>query len=209
MLKGLVIDNGIGAVDSFPSQPPWRMESVKTGPDFELRRRDCQLLIVPNGCDHVALWRVRHEIRQFLDDGGSLFCFCGWFTAWVPGNRWVHDNTHPTREARHFPRPDPRKLLDQVDLAPLDHNSHGISGWWACGYIETQDMNNALIVDAWGRPLVVADETTTRGFMFLTASGPLGEYTYGEDSRCLRVLYHNALRYAAARAACLVSGDTT
>jgi hypothetical protein len=52
-------------------------------------------VVVPNGSDHVAMQRAAGAVRGHLDGGGALFCFDGWFTPWVPGNRWVMDNSRP------------------------------------------------------------------------------------------------------------------
>lgn len=200
MVRTLVIANGTGSEEAFPDREGFQIDVVQVGPRFQPDLTDYSLLIVPNGADHVAMFRIRDSVRAFLDRGGSLFCFCGWFLDWIPGHRWVHDNTHPTREMRHHAGEDPQGLLQGVDLTQLDHNRHGISGWWACGYIEPAKGANVLIRDPWGRALVVADDSTTPGFLFLTASGPLGDYSrYGERGPLLR-LYENAMDFVQRRA---------
>ncbi len=198
-LKALVIDNGLGSIDAFPPHEQITFDSVTTGPGFAPDLLPYDILIVPNGADHVAMFRIREQVRQFLDAGKVVFCFCGWFMDWLPGNRWIHDNTKLTRDMRHFARNDPHGILEDVDLAQLDHNSHGISGWWACGYIETANPNSVIIADTWGRAIMVADETTTNGLMFLTASGPLGDYSRGRSKSVISTLYHNLLRHTLQR----------
>lgn len=199
-LRGLVIDNGIGAGAAFPDRDDVVFDRATTGSDFapDLSRYD--LLIVPNGADHVAMFRLRDQVREMLAAGKSLFCFCGWYLDWIPGHRWRHDNSHATRDVRHFAKTDRLGLLEGFDLAALDHNRHGISGWWACGYIEPAADETVLVTDTWGRALVIADDTTTNGFLFLTASGPVGSYGASPTWSPLRILYENAIRHAVRRA---------
>jgi len=198
-LRALVIDNGIGAADGFRDRPEIVFDRAMTGPNFQPQLDRYDLLVVPNGCDHIAMYRIRDEVRAMLYAGKSLFCFCGWFTDWIPGNRWIHDNRHATRDMRHFAGDDSRGLLDGVDLGYLDHNRHGISGWWSCGYIETGTPESVLVRDTWGRALIVSDESTTPGFMFLTASGPLGDFPESSSWSPLGKLYRNVLDYAIVR----------
>lgn len=200
MLRGLVVSNGIGGETAYPSDRHIRFDVVPIGEAFDLSLAGYDLLVAPNGTDHVALYRQRHTIAASLDAGGALLCCCGWFLDWVPGNRWIHDNSHPTREMRHVVGVDRHGLLRGVDLSQLDHNRHGISGWWACGYIEPAAQADVLIRDTWGRAVVVLDAQTTRGTMLLTASGPLGDYSrYGVAAGPTQVLYDNFLNHLAAR----------
>ena len=199
MLKALVVSNDIGAEQAYPSSSDVEYATVQIGPDFCLDLTGFDLLVVPNGTDHVALFRNREKIREFLNDGKLLFCMCGWFLDWVPGNRWIHDNSKATRDVRHFPGVDVFNLLHGVDLSKLDHNSHGISGWWTCGYIKPADGAQVLIHDTWGRALVVVDDSTTRGLMFLTASGPVGDYSRYGDTRPVGQMYENLIRLAVLK----------
>lgn len=199
MLKAIVVSNGIGAENAYLSNSEVDFEVVQIGPDFTLDLQGYELLVIPNGTDHVALYRNREKIREFLDHGNMLFCFCGWFLDWVPGNRWIHDNSKATRDVRHFSGDNYFSLLDGVDVAKLDHNSLGISGWWACGYIEPADGATVLISDTWGRAIVVVDDVTTPGLMFLTASGPVGDYRRYGDTGPIGQIYQNLMRLAASR----------
>jgi hypothetical protein len=199
-LKGLIIDNGIGSGRGYPDQDEIVFDRVTTSRNFrpDLSRYD--LLIVPNGADHVAMFRIRDQVREMLAAGKAVFCFCGWFTDWIPGHRWVHDNSHPTKEMRHFPGSDPQGLMKGFEPAFLDHNQHGISGWWACGYIESDDPETVLVRDTWGRGVVIADGITTNGFLFLTASGPVGDYSSYPAWSPLAILYKNMLKHVIDRA---------
>lgn len=198
-MKALVIDNGTGAAAAYPDREGLTFDVARTGPDFAPVLDACDLLVVPNGADHVAMHAIRDDVRRFLARGGALFCFCGWFLDWIPGHRWVHDNSHPTREMRHFAGDDPLGLLRGVDLKGFDFNRHGISGWWACGYIETPAGAHVVIRDTWGRTVAVADDATTGGFLFLTASGPVGDYSRYGDTGPVGQLYNNLLQYVQAR----------
>jgi hypothetical protein len=145
------------------------------------------------------MFRIRDQVREFLNAGKSLFCFCGWFMNWMPGHRWIHDNSKATRDVLHYTANDPHSLLSGVDLSRLDRNSHGISGWWACGYIEPASEETVLVKDTWGRALIIADDRTTRGFMLLTASGPVGAYSSGSGDNPIAALYRNAMTFAIHR----------
>lgn len=200
-LRGLVISSGIGAEEAFSNRPEIEFGVAQVGPHFDPDLSNYDVLIAPNGTDHVALYRIKDKIRAFLDRGGAVCCFCGWFTDWIPGNRWIHDNSHPTREHRHILGDDPHDLMHGVDLARLDHNRHGISGWWACGYIEPANGANVLIKDPWERALVIYDDVTTPGAIYATASGPIGDYTrYEAKGSPISVMYENLLTHLTHRA---------
>jgi len=197
MINAAVIDNGVTGLDRFyrsNDRVRYRMETIteRFAPDFD----GDDLVIVPNGSDHVAMLRIRDDIRKLLERGRGMMCFDGWFTDWVPGNRWIMDNAKPTREIRYRVRTDRHGLFDGVDIDRLIF-SHGISGWWACGYIEPHPAADVLLEDTWGRPMVVLDEVSTPGRMILTASGPLGDASFGDASDELRTLYRNVLTFTS------------
>jgi len=196
MKRALVVSNGIGAEQAFPSTKEICFDVVQVVPSLALELAGYDLLVVPNGADHVAMFRNRVKVREFLDQGKALACFCGWFMDWIPGNRWIHDNEHPTKQVRHYKGDDPLGLLDGVDLGRLDHNEHGISGWWSCGYIQAATGANTLIYDTWGRSMVITDSVSTAGLMFLTASGPLGSYgRYYDATSPIARMYENFLNH--------------
>ncbi len=199
MLQALVVSNAIVGLEAmFPSSERVRYRFAVTGPDFELDLAGIDLLIVPNGSDHVALYRNRAHVSAFLERGKTLFCFDGWFTGWVPGHRWVHDNGKPTRAVRYSIGTDRHGLFRGVDLDHFQYY-HGISGWWACGYIEAAPGAEVLLHDTWGRPVLVLDECTTPGRMCLSASGPLGEVVGHETiPNGLMGFYQNLLAYVLA-----------
>lgn len=200
-LDAVVVSNGLQGLDGmFPDDARARYRVVATSAAFDPDFSGADLVVVPNGSDHVAMQRAAAAVRRHLDAGGALFCFDGWFTPWVPGNRWVMDNSRPTRDVRYRVRTDRHGLLAGV---PLDHLnfSHGMSGWWACGYIEPAPGADVLLEDTWGRPVVVLDEATAAGPMLLTASGPLANVAWGDEHAGLLTFYHNLVDHVSARRA--------
>lgn len=198
-IRALIISNGIEGLHSL-YQPTEAIlyDWVEVTPNFNPKLDGYDLLIVPNGSDHIALYRIKDRIKAFLDAGGALFCFDGWFTDWVPGYRWLMDNTQKSIDVRYKIKDDPFQLSQQFEVEDLNF-SHGISGWWACGYIEcVSPLGHVLIEDTWGRPLVVIDETTTAGLMVLTASAPAADLSYattddGAAEKAMTDLYHALL----------------
>ncbi len=177
-IRALIISNGIEGLSSlYKSTPQIHYDWVEVGPHFDPDLSGYDLLIVPNGADHIAMYRIREKVHAFLDQGGTLFCFDGWFTDWVPGHRWVMDNTRKSIDVRYKIKDDPFQLAEHFRAEDLNF-SHGISGWWACGYIEPAAHGHVLLEDTWGRPLVVIDDTTTNGLMVLTASAPAADLSY-------------------------------
>ncbi len=198
MIQAVVFDNGIvGLQPCYISNDKVHYHFLPLDGSVEIDLSPYDLLIVPNGSDQVAVYRLRKAIHAFLAAGKTLFCFDGWFTDWVPGNQWVMDNSKKTIDVRY------RIQTDRYDLfkgIPLDSFtfSNGISGWWACGYIEAAANADCLLVDTWGRPIIVWDEASTPGRMLLTASGPLGDSNYAttDDPDSLSDLarfYHRVL----------------
>ena len=195
MLRTTVVSNIEGVDRWLPALPSVAYAVQSVGADFQLDLDGADALLVPNGSDHVAMHRNRERVRTFLEAGHALLCFDGWFTDWIPGNRWVLDNTKVTRDWRYFVRTDRYGLFDGFDLDALNF-SQGMSGWWACGYIDAAADADVLLVDTWGRPMMVLDESTTAGTMILTASGPLPGLQPDDP---LSGLYHRLLVHLQAR----------
>ncbi|MBA3832460.1 MAG: hypothetical protein H0X34_11330 [Chthoniobacterales bacterium] len=176
MLHALVVSNGIvGLNESYVSNElvDYRIEVITA--DFDPDLSGLDLLIVPNGSDHVAMLKIKDQVAAFLDQGNTVCCFCGWFTNWVPGNQWIHDNRKATKDVFLSVRTDRYGLFDGLDLDKFNYNN-GITGWWACGYIKASPGADVVLEDTWHRPIMVLDEMTTNGLMILTASGPVGDY---------------------------------
>ena len=195
MLRALLISNGIAGLENYyvsNELVEYTICLVTRGFNPDLDSYD--LLVVPNGADHVAMLKIKDKVRDFLDQGKALVCADGWFTGWVPGNQWVMDNQLPTREVRYQPGPDRHGLLRGFDLNELIF-SHGISGWWACGYLRAAPGAEVLLADTWQRPVLVLDEVSTRGRMLLSASGPMADVGQaGRPDSALVTLYRNFLR---------------
>jgi hypothetical protein len=199
MLQALVISNGIAGLESyFRSNDRVHYHFAHVAKNFRPVLSDYDLLVVPNGSDHVAMGRLKDEVRAFLEAGKVLFCFDGWFTDWVPGNQWVMDNTKKTIDVRYRLGTDRYKLFHNVSVESLIY-SHGISGWWACGYIEANPAADVLLFDTWNRPVMVLDQVSTAGIMVLTASGPLIDASPGNEEKesgpwpALHRLYQNLI----------------
>lgn len=198
MIKAAVIDNGIvGLRNYFQSNAKTQYDFLEVGETVPTDFSNYDLLVVPNGCDQVAMLRMKEQVQTFLNQGKTLFCFDGWFTDWIPGNRWLMDNSKKTIDIRYKIKEDKYDLFENVKVDSFTF-SHDISGWWACGYIEPAPQANVVLEDTWGRAIMVLDEQSTPGKMFLTASGPLGDFTYGttDDETSMNDLvkfYHNLL----------------
>lgn len=204
MLNIVVIHNGIHELElMFQPTAEASYTFVRTGPGFPERLAatlaTADALLVPNGSDHVAMLDASNVVVEFLQAGKTLFCFDGWFTAWIPGNHWQMDNSRRTIEIRYQIGTDQHNILDGVAIDELIFN-HGISGWWACGFITPAANAEVLLTDTWGRAMVVLDEATTPGRMLLTSSGPLADFRYdGSNSNALSHLYRNLLEYSSQK----------
>lgn len=198
MIRALLISNGIqGLHKLFQSNDRIHYSIAEIGPGFDPQLDGYDLVIAPNGTDHVAMLRIRDKVKAYLDAGGNLLCCDGWFTDWIPGNRWLMDNSKKTIDIRYLLGEDPHGLSKQFSIQDLNY-AHGISGWWACGYIEAAPGAEVLIHDTWGRALVVIDRVSTAGTILLTASGPLGDFGYDStdtdpSNTALVQLYHALL----------------
>lgn len=198
MIQAAVIDNGIVGLDLyFQSNDRAQYHFIEVGELLPTDFSDYDLLIVPNGTDQVAMLRMKETIQSFLNQGKTLFCFDGWFTDWMPGNRWLMDNSKKTIDIRYHIKQDRYDLFSDVNVNSFIF-SNGISGWWACGYIEPAPETEVVLADTWGRAIMILDEQSTPGKIFATASGPLGDSSYAttDDEASLNDLakfYHNLL----------------
>lgn len=181
MLKAIVISNAIEGIENmFQSNAKVTYTLFEITKNFNPDFSGYDILIVPNGSDNIAMYRIKDKVKNFLDEGNILFCFDGFFTDWVPGNTWIMNNDLKTIDVRYTIKNDKYHLFEGVDLQKLIF-SHGISGWWACGYIETENPENAVLVDTWNRTIIVVDETSTNGILFLTASAPMADMLFGTN----------------------------
>ena len=195
MLNALIISNNItGLTDYYVSNDLIHYDVAQVAKAFDPDLTPYDVLVVPNGSDHVAMLKIKDKVRAFLDAGKAVICSDGWFTDWIPGNQWVMDNTKRTMDTRYVIKTDTYALFDGIDIDELTF-SHGMSGWWACGYIDAAPDADVVVEDTWQRPIVVLDEVSTNGIIFLTASGPLADVTYsGKQDVALVKLYRNFLR---------------
>jgi hypothetical protein len=207
-LKAAVISNGIeGLKKYFVSNELAEYEIIEVEKNFNPDLSSYDLLIVPNGSDHIAMLKIKSQVLEFLNQGKTLFCFDGWFTNWIPGNQWIMNNELKTIDVRYTINQDKSQLFENVDIEQLNFN-HKISGWWSCGYIKTNSKSSVLLQDTWSRAIVVLDEKSTNGTIFLTASGPLGDSgaipsNDQENIHALSQLYYNALNYIKNKQATL------
>ena len=198
MIQAAVISSGIEGIEKyFVSSEKVNYTMLEIEKNFNPDLAPFNLLIVPNGSDHIAMAKLKTKVASFLDAGKSLFCFDGWFTDWVPGNQWVMSNEKKSIDIRYTIKTDKYSLFEGVDIKELIFN-HDISGWWACGYIEASENADVVMEDTWQRPIIVLDEKTTNGTIILTASGPLGDSGAipnddESSSFALGTLYHNML----------------
>ncbi|MEP7251150.1 MAG: hypothetical protein ABI683_02185 [Ginsengibacter sp.] len=199
MLKAILISNNIEGLENyFQSNEKVSYEISHVTKHFYPDLSSYDLLIVPNGSDQVAMGKIKDKVKDFLDEGKALICCDGWFTNWVPGNQWRMDNDKKTIDIRYFVKDDPHGFFKGLDVNEFIF-SHGISGYWACGYIVAAENATVILEDTWQRPIIVLDEKTTNGLMFLTASGPLGDMTFdGKESKkqsSLVKLYQHVIDY--------------
>jgi hypothetical protein len=175
MIQAAVISNGLDGIQNyFVSNEKITYTLLEVSKDFDPDLEGFDLLIAPNGSDHIAMAKLKGKVALFLDEGKALFCFDGWFTNWIPGNQWIMSNEKKTIDIRYFIKTDAYAIFDGVDVDKLIYN-HNISGWWACGYIDASAHADVVLEDTWQRPIIVLDEKTTNGTIILTASGPLGD----------------------------------
>lgn len=200
MLKIALIDSGVtGGSSYFGATAGVRYRHERITADWQPDFSGDDVIVVPNGANHVALYEARTAIRDLLDRGGTLACFCGFFTPWIPGHVWHHDNRHPLKVVRYAPSADPLGLLEGVDIAELSTEAHGISGWWACGEIRSEHPGSTLLQDNFGRVVMVADTRTTPGLIVATASGPVGDPQPDAVASATVQLYRNLIRLAGSR----------
>lgn len=190
-----LIDNGTVDIPGYYGAGPeltYRPERITAHwqPNFD----DDDVVLVPNGANHVALYEARHALENFLARGGALLCFCGFFTPWLPGNQWRHDINAPLNEVRYELVHDELGLFEGVDPDSLCCDTHGIRGGWACGTIATAHHSSVVLRDNFERVLVIGDRLSTPGLIIATASGPLWDAAPRTPADGARRVYRNMLR---------------
>ena len=204
MLQAVVISNHIEGLEKYyrsNDQVQYTIYPITKAFNPDLQPYD--LLIVPNGSDHIAMEKIRNGVYDFLQRGKALICCDGWFTDWIPGNRWQMDNSKKSIDTRYFVKDDPQAFFEGLDIDEFIF-SNGISGYWACGYIQPAAGAQVLLEDTWQRPVIVMDESSTNGIIFLTASGPLADGRYDPSAlkakeSALSALYKRWISYIIKR----------
>jgi hypothetical protein len=155
---------------------------------------DDDVVLVPNGANHLALFEARASLHEFVARGGALLCFCGFFMPWLPGLRWRHDYRHPLRDVSYHLVHDSLGLFDGVTAHELCVDEHGLRGGWACGEILDAPEHSVVLRDNFQRVLMVAEQRRHAGLVIATASGPLFDDQGGTAARGARRVYRNILR---------------
>lgn len=195
-----LVDNGVFGLDQYyVAAPGVRYRHVRVTARWRPDFGDDDVVLVPNGADHVALFEARHALAGVLARGGVVLCFCGFFTPWLPGNQWRHDIGAPLATLRYELAHDPLGLFDEVAPESLCVDAHGIRGGWACGAIDTAHEASVVLRDNVGRVLMVADRCSTRGLIIATASGPLWDDAPTLPAEGARRVYRNVLRACRAQ----------
>ncbi len=194
-----LIDSGVAGTEQWyvgDSTHHYRCERISAHwqPSFD---KD-DVVLVPNGANHVALYEQRAQLHDFLARGGVVLCFCGFFTPWLPGNQWRHDIGRDLRQLRYDVVSDEFGLFEGVEAEELCSDTHGIRGGWACGDIQSHYADSVVLMDNFQRRLLIADRRSTAGLIIATASGPLGDDAPDAAAHGARRLYRNILRACRA-----------
>ena len=203
MLQALIVSNGRRNLDrAYIADEGISYAVHEVSPERSLDLTGKDVLVVPNGSDQIDLGRNRDAIRAFLHRGGMVCCFDGFFTDWIPGNRWIMDSTKRTSELDYRIRSDRHRLMSGVDRESLAA-ANGVRGWWACGYIDPAPGAETVLEDGWGRSILVVDDATTPGVVVMTCSGPCADRTTAtEDAASIRnegIFYRNLVGFALRR----------
>lgn len=194
-----LIHSGVAGTEQYyrgDAEHRYRCERI--GADWQPCFDEDDVVLVPNGANHVALYEARAHLHHFLARGGALLCFCGFFTPWLPGNQWRHDIGRDLRQLRYRVVADDLQLFEGVEAEELCSDAHGIRGGWACGDIQTHHADSVVLMDNYQRTLLVADRRSTPGLIIATASGPLGDDAPDGAAHGARRLYRNILRACRA-----------
>ena len=197
MINAAVVNSGVhGSKNGFKDNDQIKYTYLDITKNFNPDLSSFNLLLTGNPTDHVALYKIKDKIADFLDAGKSLFCFSGWYTNYIPGNRWVMERDIKSIDIRYYKESDKNNLLDGVNIDELIF-MNGISGWWACGHIEASPNAEILLVDILNRPIMILDEQTTNGTIICTSGGPLnGRKSKNEENLpAVNVLYNNLIDY--------------
>lgn len=197
MINAAVVNSGVHSSKSgFKDNDQIKYTYLDVTGNFNPDLSPFDLLLTGNPTDHVALYKIKDKIADFLNAGKTLFCFSGWYTNYIPGNRWVMERDIKTIDIRYYKESDKNGLLNGVNIDELIY-MNGISGWWACGHIETSPNAEVLLVDTLKRPIMILDEQTTNGTIICTSGGPLNgrKSKNEEDLHAINVLYNNLIDY--------------
>jgi hypothetical protein len=190
-----LIHSGVaGTVECYADDALHRYRVERIGRAWRPCFADDDVVLVPNGANHLALFEARASLHEFVARGGALLCFCGFFMPWLPGLHWRHNFCHPLRDVSYHLVHDSLGLFDGVSAHELCVDEHGLRGGWACGEILDAPEHSVVLRDNFQRVLMVADQRRHAGLVIATASGPLFDDQGGTTASGARRVYRNILR---------------
>lgn len=117
-------------------------------------------LLVPDGSHHLILEAASGQIRDFLDQGGTVLLFGDQPLPWLPGLEW---------EFRVAKRPEPGELIAQHP----DHSFHRYLDlddiWHYHGLFRPPPGAETLLATADGGAVLYIDRVSTRGTLLVTS----------------------------------------
>ncbi|OAQ38313.1 hypothetical protein A5893_16120 [Pedobacter psychrophilus] len=197
MIEAAVINSGVhGSSSAFKNNALVNYTYLNVDENFSPDLTPYHLLLTGNPTDHIALYKIKDKIADFLNQGKTLFCFSGWYTDYIPGNKWIMERDIKSIDIRYFKKSDKNNLLTGVNINELIYQN-GISGWWACGHIEPSENAEIILVDTLNRPIMILDQNSTNGTIICTSGGPLNgkKSKNEEDLHAVNVLYNNLIDY--------------
>lgn len=199
MISALVINSGThGSENYFVSTEQIKYTHYYVTKHFDPDLSAYNLLIAGNAVDHIAMFKIKDKIEAFLAQGNCLFCFSGWYTNYIPDNRWIMNTDIKSIDVRYQLGQDRYGIFNGVNIDELIYTNN-ISGWWACGYIEASAQAEILLTDSLNRPVMILDKKSTKGTIICTAGGPLNDKPRGENEslHAINVLYNNLIDFVA------------
>jgi hypothetical protein len=131
-------------------------------------------IIVPRITDEEFLYRQKHIVRDFLNEGKVLCSFVQNFRPWLPGNTlWKKTNLNLKEHRVILKQPHP--IFEGVDVEDLNFKE-GVAGFFYRGTMQAPSQSEVLMTDHLGHTIMYIDRFSTNGTILSTAGADLFSY---------------------------------
>lgn len=141
-------------------------------------------LIIPMGVDEIWLYKNKHCLKEFLDNGGVVFDFAASFCEYLPNLPLYIQSTKAIREREI--KISQHSIFNGVREYDINHR-HGVKGFFNRGFIKPPKNAKIILKDSENECVAYIDKNSFQGILLKTAGADLMSFGIYEYDTCRRM----------------------